>query len=270
MFGYNALGATALGDSPGAGTTTVTADLVGTFDVLSGVTKDFVGSFDVLGTVSQNFTCTFDVLGSVSQNFAGTFDVLGVVTSDFPGTFDVLAKVIRDFAGTFDVLGSVTNDFPGAFDVLGMVSRDLVGTFDVLSSVSSVSQDFVGTFNVLGASMPPLPINPRMLYISGWKSNFSPMRVTEVEVLTIDFGPALAPGETIISASWSNAVSSGDDPNPNAMMQNRCTISGAKVSELFSAHVPGVIYTPTCTVQTSAGQTIILPEYGSGSLYVTG
>lgn len=142
------------------------------------------------------------------------------------------------------------------------------------ASAPGASMSGVGSVNGGGASgdrsdLSPLPANPRMLYVAGKRASFSPMRVSEVEVLTIDFGPILAPGESIVSAVWSNSVSHGTDPNPTAMIQNRCTISGRKVSELFAAHVPGVTYAPSCKVITSSGQTLIQPEFDYGLLYVT-
>lgn len=52
MFGYSVVGSALLGDSlvaagGASGTTTVTADFVGTFDVLGSVSQTFVGTFDV-------------------------------------------------------------------------------------------------------------------------------------------------------------------------------------------------------------------------------
>jgi hypothetical protein len=94
MFGYNAFGSAALGDSPspaqsGGGTTTVTSDFVGTFDVLALVNRDFAGTFDVRSTVFRDFIGTFGVLAKVSRDFAGSFDVRQLVSRDFVGTFDV-------------------------------------------------------------------------------------------------------------------------------------------------------------------------------------
>lgn len=118
-------------------------------------------------------------------------------------------------------------------------------------------------------SMPPLPINPRMTYVSGQRTDFYPMRAQEVEVITIDFGPALAEGETIVTATWSNTVIEGIDPDPTSIIKRRSTVTGAMVSELFAPVIPGVTYAPVCTVQTSGMQTLILPEYGHGRLEVT-
>jgi hypothetical protein len=103
MFGYNAFGATALGDSPapapvGGDTTTVTADFPGIFDVLATVSRDFAGTFDVRSTVTRDFTGTFDVLAKVSGDFAGSFDIRQLVVRDFVGTFDIAPA-----AGSIDV-----------------------------------------------------------------------------------------------------------------------------------------------------------------------
>lgn len=100
-------------------------------------------------------------------------------------------------------------------------------------------------------------------------SNFSPMRVGEKEVFTVDFAPLLSAGETINSPVWTMTVVSGQDPNASAMISGTASISGTTASQMIQALVPGVRYAPKCTVQTSQGETLILPEYGDGLLEVT-
>lgn len=99
--------------------------------------------------------------------------------------------------------------------------------------------------------------------------NFTPMRVTEAEIFTVDFSALLAPGETISSSVWAITVVDGQDPAAAAMIVGAASISGATSSQLIRGRVPGVRYAPICTVQTSLGQTLVLPEYGAGMLEVT-
>ena len=99
--------------------------------------------------------------------------------------------------------------------------------------------------------------------------DFTPKRAAEVEVFTVDFSPLLATGETITSAVWSSTVTRGVDATPGTMIQGAATITGNKVSQLIKGGITGNQYAPVCTAITSAGQTLILPEYGNGQLLIT-
>ena len=99
--------------------------------------------------------------------------------------------------------------------------------------------------------------------------DFTPKRAGEVEVFTVDFSPLLATGETVTAATWTNTVMRGTDATPNTMIQGAATITGNKVSQLIKGGITGNQYAPVCTAMTSAGQTLILPEYGNGQLLIT-
>lgn len=99
--------------------------------------------------------------------------------------------------------------------------------------------------------------------------DFSPKRVNEVEVFTVDFSALLGTGETITSAVWTCSVKEGSDAAASSMIQGAAAVSGSKVSQKIANGVAGCWYAPVCTVLTSAGQTLTLPEYGYGSLHVT-
>jgi hypothetical protein len=99
--------------------------------------------------------------------------------------------------------------------------------------------------------------------------DFTPKRVGETEIFTVDFVDLLAQGETITTASWSITVLQGADPAPEAMLSGVASITGTKVSQMLTGGLPSVFYAPVCTVTTSTGQTLELPEYGNGALHVT-
>jgi hypothetical protein len=98
--------------------------------------------------------------------------------------------------------------------------------------------------------------------------DFTPKRVGESEVLTVDFVDLLGVGETILSASWNMRVKAGVDPAANSMIQGTATTTGTKVSQMVTAGVAGVLYEPLCTALTSLGQTVELPDPGEGLLMV--
>lgn len=98
--------------------------------------------------------------------------------------------------------------------------------------------------------------------------NWSPKRSGERDVFTVNYGPILAPGETILAAAWSAQVLHGDDANASAMVQGPATCAGPKVSQLIVAGMPGTTYAVFCTAQTSNGRELILPDPGAEVLYV--
>ena len=100
-------------------------------------------------------------------------------------------------------------------------------------------------------------------------ADFTPMRVAEKEIFTVDYVDQLAIGETIVSAVWSSTEPTGTDSSPNSTIYGSPTISGSKVSQLIRPNFADVVYYPICTAQTSLGQTLILPEYNDGALPVT-
>ncbi|PUA17275.1 hypothetical protein [Glaciimonas sp. PCH181] len=99
-------------------------------------------------------------------------------------------------------------------------------------------------------------------------SDFTPKRVGETEIFSVDYAALLGIGETITSATWTNNVRVGADPSPGAMIQGVASISGSIVSQRLTGGIGWVRYSPICTAVTSTGQTIILPEPNQGTLLV--
>lgn len=76
-----------------------------------------------------------------------------------------------------------------------------------------------------------------------------------------DFASRLAIGETISTASVAATVHSGTDASPSSLISGSASISGTKVTQKIAAGTEGVTYLLTCTVTTSAGQTLLLSGY---------
>ena len=97
-------------------------------------------------------------------------------------------------------------------------------------------------------------------------SNWTPKRIGNDEVFTCDFrggaNPKLGVGETITPGTevWSVVVAKGEDANPSAMLTGSSSTTGDVVSHMITGGVVGVIYHVTCTVRTSSGQNLTLPE----------
>ncbi len=73
-----------------------------------------------------------------------------------------------------------------------------------------------------------------------------------------DFENQLASSETISTASVTATVYSGTDASPSAIVSGSASISGAQVTQKIVDGTEGVVYLLTCTVTTSAGQTLSL------------
>jgi hypothetical protein len=99
--------------------------------------------------------------------------------------------------------------------------------------------------------------------------NFSPKRAAETEIFAVDYAALLAPGETISSPVWSIAPAVGQDENAGSMLVGRAAFSGTIAAQIIRGGVPGVEYAPVCTVQTSFGQTLALPDVDEGHLYIS-
>lgn len=98
--------------------------------------------------------------------------------------------------------------------------------------------------------------------------DFTPKRVSETEIFTVDYTGNLADGETIVSATWSSSARNAADPSPNSMISGSASISGSQVSIKLTGGIAWVTYYPICAAVTSLGQTLILPDRGSGALKV--
>lgn len=73
----------------------------------------------------------------------------------------------------------------------------------------------------------------------------------EVVDLEADFLSQLILGETVLAASCSVVVHSGEDPNPSAMLSGVPSIAGSIVTQKIQGGVAGVIYTVSFAIRTS-------------------
>lgn len=90
---------------------------------------------------------------------------------------------------------------------------------------------------------------------------FPPKLASEKLALEFDFTSRLAASETISTKSVVAVVYSGSDPTPQNLIFGSATASGQVVTQLVRDGVLGVMYEVTCTITTSAGQTLQLAGY---------
>ena len=89
----------------------------------------------------------------------------------------------------------------------------------------------------------------------------APKLVGETATYQFDFSSLLAVGETISTQSVAATTYSGTDAAPSSIISGSASASGAVVSQKITAGTVGVIYQLTCTITTSAGQTLLLAGY---------
>lgn len=82
-----------------------------------------------------------------------------------------------------------------------------------------------------------------------------PKRVTDVELVTVDFLSLLAIGETISTKVVTASVYSGTDASPSAIISGAATSSGTTVTQSIIGGVAGAIYYLLFTITTSLSQT---------------
>ena len=83
-------------------------------------------------------------------------------------------------------------------------------------------------------------------------------RAAETVNEVFDFTSRLAAGETLSTATVTATVYSGTDTGPSAVISGAASISGAKVTQKVTAGTLGVMYLLSCSVTTSAGQTLVM------------
>lgn len=80
----------------------------------------------------------------------------------------------------------------------------------------------------------------------------------ETQNVVFDFVSRLATGETISTKVTTAAVYSGTDATPSTIISGAATSSGTQVTQAITAGVIGVTYVLTCTITTSASQTLTM------------
>lgn len=83
----------------------------------------------------------------------------------------------------------------------------------------------------------------------------------ETVSLAFDFTSSLAAAETISTKAVVVTTYSGTDAAPSSLLNGSASSSGQVVTQSITAGVAGVTYLLTCTITTSAGQTVQLSGY---------
>lgn len=85
--------------------------------------------------------------------------------------------------------------------------------------------------------------------------------LAETKKYDFDFASQLAVGETISTQVCTATVYSGTDASPSSIISGSASASGSVVTQAITAGTLGVIYEITCTITTSASQTLVLSGF---------
>ena len=89
------------------------------------------------------------------------------------------------------------------------------------------------------------------------RQDFAPKLVGATRTVAFEFLGELAVGETISTAAVTAVVYSGTDASPSSLISGSASTSGTQVSQKLTGGTEGVIYKLTCTITTSASNTLV-------------
>ena len=89
------------------------------------------------------------------------------------------------------------------------------------------------------------------------RQDFAPKLVGATRAVVFEFLGELVAGETLSTATVTAAVYCGTDASPSSLISGSASASGTQVSQKLTGGVEGVIYKLTCTITTSAGNTLV-------------
>ena len=89
------------------------------------------------------------------------------------------------------------------------------------------------------------------------RQEFAPKLVGATRTVVFEFLGELAVGETISTSTVTAAVYSGTDASPSSLISGSASASGTQVSQKLTGGAEGVIYKLTCTITTSASNTLV-------------
>lgn len=84
-----------------------------------------------------------------------------------------------------------------------------------------------------------------------------PKSVSETLFVYFDFSDELGPTEIILTQAVAATVYSGEDDNPEDIIDGAATHSGKEASQSITGGLVGVTYQLACTITTDLGQILI-------------
>lgn len=135
----------------GGGTSTVTSDLLSSYNIRGAVAADSSHDYSVRGAVAAPIGAAYDIRGSVFANLGASYGVRGSAITDLSASYTVRGSAGADSDVSYAVRGAVHAAASPAYDIRGSVTSDLSAAYDILSATSVVA-DSACAYSIRGTT----------------------------------------------------------------------------------------------------------------------
>lgn len=163
----------------GGGTSTVTSDLLSSYNIRGAVAADSSHDYSVRGAVAADSPTGYDIRGAVAAPIGAAYDIRGSVFENLGAGYDVRGSAAANLGASYDVRGSAITDLSAsylirgaagadsdvsyavrgavhataspAYDIRGSVTSDLSAAYDILSATSVVA-DSACAYSIRGTA----------------------------------------------------------------------------------------------------------------------
>ena len=119
------------------GLSSVSNDVVLTYNTLSAAQSDNTISWNVVNSVSQDGSILWNLQNSVSSDNSISWDLISQVISDKGLSWDTLSSAVKDGVLSWDSISSVASNTGVSWNVVSSVFVDKSINYDVLANVTS-------------------------------------------------------------------------------------------------------------------------------------
>lgn len=120
-----------------AGLSSVSNDVVLTYNLLNSSQSDNSISWNILNSVSQDGSILWNLQNSVSSDNSISWDLISQVISDKGLSWDILSSAVKDGVLSWDSISSVASNTGVSWNVVSSVFVDKSINYDVLANVTS-------------------------------------------------------------------------------------------------------------------------------------
>ena len=120
-----------------AGLSSVSNDVVLTYNTLSAAQSDNTISWNILNSISKDGTVLWNLQNSVSSDNSISWDLISQVISDKGLSWDTLSSAVKDGVLSWDSISSVASNTGVSWNVMSSVFVDKSISYDVLANVTS-------------------------------------------------------------------------------------------------------------------------------------
>lgn len=120
-----------------AGLSSVSNDVVLTYNLLSATQADNSIAWNVVNSISKDGSILWNLQNSVSSDKTLNWDSLSQIITDKGISWDTLSSVIQDRTLSWDITSNVVKDGSTSWDILSSAFIDKAITYDILATVAA-------------------------------------------------------------------------------------------------------------------------------------